>query len=240
MLQPTVLMSSQDQGVACEPEEPLSEGMCVGCLVAKLRRSVQSFPRGWQRWEVTRQAHRFLLEEAVQQAPPYPGGHEGRGIVVCAGGDKYFACAMVVVGVLRQLGCQLPVEMWYLGPAELDPQMRRLAEDRGVQCIDAWEVARCHPVRILNGWELKPYAIIHSRFREVLFLDADNVPVLDPTFLFDDSEYQDKGAIFWPDVPQAALYARLRRWNNGASAVFWPDLDGVVPFWPDVAGTFPY
>lgn len=27
--------------------------------------------------------------------------------------------------------------------------------------------------------ELRPYAIIHSAFREVLFLDADNLPVRD-------------------------------------------------------------
>src|SRR5262249_11525741 len=36
-------------------------------------------------------------------------------------------------------------------------------------------------------------------FREVILLDADNVPVLDPTFLFDTPEFRETGAIFWPD-----------------------------------------
>jgi hypothetical protein len=54
-------------------------------------------------------------------------------------------------------------------------------------------------VRILRGWELKPYAMLYSTFREVLFLDADNVPVVNPEFLFDLPEYQKKGAVFWPD-----------------------------------------
>jgi hypothetical protein len=53
----------------------------------------------------------------------------------------------------------------------------------------------------LGGFELKPYALRYTRFREVLLLDADNVPVVDPTFLFDTPEYRRTGAIFWPDYP---------------------------------------
>jgi hypothetical protein len=47
--------------------------------------------------------------------------------------------------------------------------------------------------------EIKPYAVLFSRFRDVLLLDADNVPVRDPTFLFDCPEYIESGALFWPD-----------------------------------------
>ncbi len=61
-----------------------------------------------------------------------------------------------------------------------------------------------YPVRILNGWELKCYSVIHLRFEEVLLLDADNVPIVDPTFLFDARQYGMLGAIFWPD------YGRLQ------------------------------
>jgi hypothetical protein len=69
----------------------------------------------------------------------------------------------------------------------------------GVECVDGLEVRKQHPVRILNGWELKTYAIIHSPFREVILLDADNVPIVDPTFLFDSMQFKEAGAIFWPD-----------------------------------------
>jgi hypothetical protein len=55
-------------------------------------------------------------------------------------------------------------------------------------------------VERLGGWELKPYAVLHSRFREVLQLDADNVPVRDPAFLFDRPEFRDTGTLFWPDI----------------------------------------
>jgi hypothetical protein len=39
-----------------------------------------------------------------------------------------------------------------------------------------------------------------SSFREVLLLDADNLPVTDPAVLFDRPEYKETGALFWPDV----------------------------------------
>jgi hypothetical protein len=55
-------------------------------------------------------------------------------------------------------------------------------------------------VRTLGGWEMKPYAIMNSEFEEVFYLDADNVPVRNPEFLFGTPEYIETGAIFWPDI----------------------------------------
>jgi hypothetical protein len=72
-------------------------------------------------------------------------------------------------------------------------------EPLGVTCINAQEVRKSHPARILNGWEMKAFALLHSSFREVLLLDADNVPVVDPAFLFDTEQFAETGAIFWPD-----------------------------------------
>src|SRR5262249_41696505 len=43
------------------------------------------------------------------------------------------------------------------------------------------------------------YAVLHSSFREVLWLDADDVPVRNPEFLFETPEYREHGAVFWPD-----------------------------------------
>jgi hypothetical protein len=83
----------------------------------------------------------------------------------------------------------------------MDDQMRQLVAPLGVTCIDATAVNQGNPraARSLGGWELKPFAILHCPFREILLLDADNVPVVDPTFLFDTPEYRVHGAIFWPD-----------------------------------------
>ncbi len=145
-------------------------------------------------------AHRRLLTEVLATDFPYPAERfHGRGIVICGGGLKYLPCAWVCLQMLRHLGCTLPIELWHLGPREMPGEMRALLAPLGVTCIDATRLLPRHPARRLQGWELKCYAILHSHFREVLLLDADNVPVLDPTYLFDTPEYRAKGAIFWPD-----------------------------------------
>ena len=139
------------------------------------------------------------MEKYMAAIPPYPNGYKGRGIVICGGGTKYFPCAWVCINMLRRSGCQLPVQLWHLGPEEMDEKMSALIRPLGVECVDALEVRKQNPARRLTGWESKPYAILHSPFQEVLFLDADNVPVANPEYLFETTEYQDTGAILWPD-----------------------------------------
>ncbi len=146
------------------------------------------------------------LKEQLQAAAAAPGAFpedrfEGRGIVICAGGARLFTCAWVAIGILRRhLDCSLPIEVWHLGPDEMGPPMRGLIEEMGAEPVDAFEVAKRHAVVRLGGWELKPYAVMHSRFREILLLDADNVPVREPSFLFERPEFRDTGALFWPDI----------------------------------------
>ena len=144
--------------------------------------------------------HKSIRKEFVNNITKFPEDtFSGRGIVICAGGTKYFPCAWVALKQLRALGCELPVEIWYLGPFEMDQRMIDILRPLGATCIDAQRVSTEHPARRLFGWELNPYSIIHSSFEEVIFLDADNVVVEDPSFLLDCPEYVDKGAIFWPD-----------------------------------------
>ena len=153
-----------------------------------------------------------LAEEYLKSIPPFPGTYNGRGIVTCAGGPTYYTAAWVLIKMLRKLGCQLPIQSWYLGEKERDQQWISLVEPLGVECVDAHEVRKRHPHPCLDGWECKPYAIQHSPFEEVLFLDADNVPVRDPTYLFDDPRYLATGAVFWPDglrTPQSSPRWRI-------------------------------
>lgn len=101
--------------------------------------------------------------------------------------------------MLRHLGCSIPIELWYMGK-ELNNKMIQLIEEIPyVKCINAYDLQNIHPIKILNSWELKIYAIKNSSFTNVMFLDADNVPAYDPTFLFDSKQFLEYGALFWPD-----------------------------------------
>ena len=158
------------------------------------------------------QSHRQKLDRLCHAKMIYPRGlYSGRGIVICGGGRKYFPCAWVCVRMLRYLKCSLPIQIWHLGKKEMSGEMRLLIEPYGVEVVDAFRIREKHPARILNGWELKPYSIIHSHFNDVMLLDADVVPVVNPDFLFETPEYERSGAIFWPDFGRLAVQRSI--WN---------------------------
>lgn len=121
----------------------------------------------------------------------------GDGIVIVAGGSKYFACAWILLSVLKRVGCRLPVEIWHLGEYEMDQKMKELLQSFGADVIDATKV---YPSpRMLGGWSCKPLAILASKFRRVLYLDADQVPMSNPEYLFGSHALNTCGSILWPD-----------------------------------------
>jgi hypothetical protein len=132
----------------------------------------------------------------------YPEGRfEGRGIVICAGGTRYFTCAWVLISILRRVHqTTLPIQVWHLGRREMSEEMRLLLLEEDVEVVDAEAVVARYPARLAGGWPLKPYAIAHSRFREVLYLDADTVPLVDPDQAFGWEAYRDNGLLLWPDI----------------------------------------
>jgi hypothetical protein len=192
----------------------LTEHTDVSKIIRLLKATpVGMWPGGWAGWENVRLAHIALLEEAILDCPPYPQDrYRGRGIVTCVSAKPgwssgknlphgYFPGAWVLVKELRRLGCNLPITFAHLGPLEWDSHLTRLMQPLGVEILDLSEAVGRDPMRILAGWETKAFAIEHAPYQEVLFLDADNLPVRDPTFLFDDPHYFQSGAIFWPDLP---------------------------------------
>lgn len=162
----------------------------------------RGLPKGWEDLPEVHEAHRraFAAKFLSLRREKYPGGHDGRGIVIAGGGSVYFTAAFVCIRLLRKVHkCELPIEVWHLGKEEMDPRMSRILGDLGgVVTIDVRDFPTAG--RVPGGWELKSYAIIHSRFKEVLFLDADQIPVKDPEFLFDEPNYIKTGAILWPDL----------------------------------------
>src|SRR5580704_9298623 len=92
------------------------------------------------------------VRAAIAHLPEAPGDWQGRGIVICGGGIRYFLCAWVCINMLRKQGCVLPVELWHLNSAEMNDAMRALVEPLGVRCINAQQVHSLFP-RVPGGWE---------------------------------------------------------------------------------------
>lgn len=135
---------------------------------------------------------------AVMTKPPKD--LPGRGIVIPGGGEKYLPSVWVNVNMLRHVGCTLPIQVWHLGPEEMPDAFRQKLEPLGVECVDARKLRDERlPHKRLNGYEVKAYSMLHCPWAQVLLMDADNVAVRDPSFLFDEPAFKEHGAIFWPD-----------------------------------------
>ncbi len=151
--------------------------------------------------------------------PSYPHGrYSGRGIVICGGG-KYWPSVYVTVRMIRHVGCTLPIQVWYLGDAERDERYTALLSPHGVEVVDALAHPAAAETRGLMGFqgqppfEVKSFAVLHSPFEEVLYLDADCYPCADPTEIFSESRYRYTGGVFWPDLTGTVKWTRWEQWG---------------------------
>ncbi|GFF90975.1 hypothetical protein IFM53868_06348 [Aspergillus udagawae] len=121
-----------------------------------------------------------------------------RGIVITAGNNQA-PYLLTSIPSIRWLGCDLPIEIMYLGDADLSPSFQADLESlpgvtiRDLSLMvndDGWKLA---------GWAAKPFSILFSSFREVMLVDADALFFVDPEVLFDDASYQDTGTLFFRD-----------------------------------------
>lgn len=135
-----------------------------------------------------------------------------RGIVICAGGVRYLTCAYVNIQMLRKSGCTLPIEIWHLD-FEISKDLQAVFATLGAHCRNVREESGLK----LASFQTKPFAILHSAFQETLFLDADNIALRDPSYLFDSPDYKKHGALFWPDY-----------WKTDHRNPIW-DLTETVP-----------
>ncbi|KAG3158810.1 hypothetical protein PI126_g7679 [Phytophthora idaei] len=136
---------------------------------------------------------------------------------------KLLVSAYASIRALRAVNCTLPVELWYIesemdignGTSLLDDIPKKLQEEYGPLTL--------HPITDgrVAGFNSKVHAITHTELEHVLFLDADNVPVRDPSYLFKTSEFLQTGAVFWPDFwhPAHTIF------NINEDSLLWELLD---------------
>eukprot|EP00040_Diaphanoeca_grandis_P033971 m.209000 g.209000 ORF g.209000 m.209000 type:complete len:482 (-) comp33026_c0_seq9:249-1694(-) len=147
-----------------------------------------------EQWKGWLQAHR-------DKKSAYPKNRfKGRGIVMSAGGRMYFTSVYVTIRTLREVNkCTLPIEVFYHGNDELPHSaIEHMTTTYNVKFIDITTLPAAKGIN-LRGYQMKAFSLYLSSFEEALWLDSDNIPLKDPSFLFDTQLYLDKGALFWPD-----------------------------------------
>lgn len=162
--------------------------------------------------------YKKLETEFLNQTQEYPGSYKGRGVVTACGSKEcYHVGSYVLIQLLRYLDCDLPVEVWKFDwekDEKWDGIFNNLENvvvryyNKNISDIDR------------KGWSLKPFAILESSFKEVLFLDSDIAPAKNPEYLFEYEPYKEKGSIFWSDTCVTHTKARPTK-NNKSKSAFW-------------------
>jgi alpha 1,2-mannosyltransferase len=132
----------------------------------------------------------------VERLPRYSSRlFQGRGIVM-VGGGRFLRIALLSIRLLRSTGTTLPLEFWFGDTDEYNSIFCSEVETLNVQC----RILGSHlGAGTVGRYQLKAFAILLSRFEEVLFLDADDFPVVNVDDIFDAPNYKITGAVIWPD-----------------------------------------
>lgn len=162
----------------------------------------------------TAAVHR-IVDDLRTALPAVPSFQHERGIVT-SGGGAYWPGTWVTASILRELGWKHPIQAWFIGERERDAAWIGRLQALGVECVDAEAVRKRHPYRVLNGFEVKLYAVMHSGIREPLWLDSDCYPCRDPNVLYECSGYQRTGAVWYPDMANADPWTKWDCWGVAA------------------------
>lgn len=171
------------------PHEPFGDNKVFPAVEAIKNHTLVSKEDGRR----TREKHALVVNEL----PEYPlNTFNGRGIIMLAGG-RYNGYAATGLGMIRETGSSLPVEVWMKDKTEEKKGWCKELAKEGMVCR---RLSDYIDVKFLkNGYQFKILTMLFSSFEQILFLDADNVPVRNPDKVFESKSFVDTGAVLWPD-----------------------------------------
>ena len=135
------------------------------------------------------------------------GPTELTGIVMCVG-QRDLVLAVQNIRTLRNvLGSTLPIEVFYAGEQDFPRDKRKQFEDldlnvRILNILDFYDdtVAGISDSLAKNGWVMKPFAMLASRFQKAVLVDADTIFLQRPDAYFDDDVHlKETGTLFYHD-----------------------------------------
>jgi hypothetical protein len=175
----------------------------------------------------------YVIPKLNDPLPPM----SGFGVVTVAGG-KYLKYLWVLAKHTRAL-TDAPIICYHLGPKELDHPAVDLLRDMDVQFRDALPLMKADNYQSTHGWCAKSIAIIDSPFRDVLFLDADCIPLISPEEVLNHRDYS-YGYLCFPDIqhcrkndmlfPNMGL-KRIPDWVEAEAGQFFVD---KMRYWKEI------
>lgn len=141
--------------------------------------------------QAARIAHENVVKIVRESAHSVPYIPKSRGIVTVAGG-RYTGALLVTLRMLRRTNSTLPVEVFMPTPEDYNKHT--------CEVVLPTLNARCRMIPqyqdlTIARYQYKIFAVILSTFEDVLFLDADNFPIVDPAEWMDAQVYKNTGYV---------------------------------------------
>ena len=144
---------------------------------------------------------------------------ETSGIVIPTG-TKNFRYACHLVSCIRDvLHSKLPIQIAYAGDRDLPAAYREMILDL-TDNIETLDISKIFADKDLafskNGWSVKPFAALASKFQHVLLLDADAVFIQPPETILESRGYRQTGTYLFHDrlLWKGAFQERHQWWRE--------------------------
>ncbi|KAL3480679.1 mannosyltransferase putative-domain-containing protein [Aspergillus californicus] len=123
-----------------------------------------------------------------------------RGIVSTAGGS-YLPVLVISLRMLRRTGSKLPVEVFLAHDDEYEPYICDVVlPSLNARCVVLSHILDGAPKVVeIEKYQFKLFAMLFSSFEEILFLDADSFPIIQPESLFTNQPFRSRNMVTWPD-----------------------------------------
>ena len=152
-------------------------------------------PIGRPEAESTRSIHKHL----VSSIPTMPlGVFKGRGVVMLSNAEQ-LQYAATSLGMLQLLGSHLPVELWMLNHTAAKADWCTELVAQGVACRFISDYVQNASEILQFRYQHTAVALLFSSFAEILYLDSNTLPVVNPDNVFDSWAFTSTGAVLWPD-----------------------------------------
>ena len=126
-----------------------------------------------------------------------------KGIVICAGSSNLILALHLIRSLRNVLNSTLPIQVAYAGDEDLSFHDRRVFTDQGpdIETLDLLHYFDNGMSGLVGGsWAMKPFAMLASRFKKTIVVDADAIFLRAPDNIFEEAPgLLETGTLFWYD-----------------------------------------
>jgi alpha 1,2-mannosyltransferase len=143
-----------------------------------------------------KQSHSTIVDKIDQIASKLTYNSNTSGIVMTCSKDQ-FDYQLVSLRMLRRTGSKLPVEVFLASPEDYSEEIcEKIYPSLNAKCR---LVSDIHMNVTLERFQYKVFAMLFSSFENILFLDADNLPILNLDDLMTTPPFTEYGMVTWID-----------------------------------------